>query len=560
MKNTHFTEDTTVLIPAAGEVPESLLPLSSKSSVAMVPMNGKPVIFWTLSYLRDLGYRKFIIAVHEHNSMLQKFITHIFSKQLDLSFIRPDRDGGVGYTVMQCSQKAKTKKVLLVLGDTFFEFPKLPANYYNTNYVLVSKVNEFYRWCIVETDESLRAKTFIEKSSTYLGNGSALIGVYYLADRLFFCECLQSVWDAKKNKLIKMELSEALTVYKEKYPIYAYTAKEWFDCGNPDNLIRSRRTFLQKREFNTISFDDCLGTITKKSKNIEKFIDEIDYYKLIPSELNILFPRIISSETRPDKYYITMEYYGYPTLSELFVFETLRPKVWHRIFEHLFEIIQRMLKYTVKADEYSFDYMYNSRVLRRVTQIGNIDGQIASLVNHRGELIINGKKYDNFSLIWPRVQKELKRMAEYRMFSIIHGDMCFSNILYDLTGGVCKFIDPRGSFGRKGCYGDVRYDIAKLYHSVHGLYDYIINDLFILECKNNKIEYEVFSNETLSEVQNSFDTIFFNSHLDKKEILLLEGMLFVTMGIFHKDTPIRQQAMYITGIKIWNEVLNENLY
>jgi len=27
------------------------------------------------------------------------------------------------------------------------------------------------------------------------------------------------------------------------------------------------------------------------------------------------------------------------------------------------------------------------------------------------------------------------------------------------------------------------------------------------------------------------------------------------MGIFHQDAPLRQQAMYITGITIWNELM-----
>jgi len=57
-----YIDDVTVIIPAAGDVPESLRPLSNKSSVAMVTMNGKPVIYWTLSYLKSLGYRHFCIC------------------------------------------------------------------------------------------------------------------------------------------------------------------------------------------------------------------------------------------------------------------------------------------------------------------------------------------------------------------------------------------------------------------------------------------------------------------------------------------------------------------
>ncbi len=56
-------ENITVLIPAAGRVPEGLLALSNISCTALIPVAGRPVIYWTLTYLRSLGLRRFCIAV-----------------------------------------------------------------------------------------------------------------------------------------------------------------------------------------------------------------------------------------------------------------------------------------------------------------------------------------------------------------------------------------------------------------------------------------------------------------------------------------------------------------
>jgi len=63
----------------------------------------------------------------------------------------------------------------------------------------------------------------------------------------------------------------------------------------------------------------------------------------------------------------------------------------------------------------------------------------------------------------------------------MHGDLCFCNILYDINSQAIKLLDPKGSFGKIGIYGDIKYDIAKLKHYVHGKYDFIINDLFHLK-------------------------------------------------------------------------------
>ena len=51
-------------------------------------------------------------------------------------------------------------------------------------------------------------------------------------------------------------------------------------------------------------------------------------------------------------------------------------------------------------------------------------------------------------------------------FSVIHGDPCFTNILIEETYNFMRLIDPRGSFGSFDIYGDSRYDLAKIFHSM----------------------------------------------------------------------------------------------
>ena len=72
--------------------------------------------------------------------------------------------------------------------------------------------------------------------------------------------------------------------------------------------------------------------------------------------------------------------------------------------------------------------------------------------------------------MWPDLERAVASLSREGPGSIMHGDFCLSNILYDLRSRICKLLDPRGSFGASGIYGDPRYDVAKLYHSVYGLY------------------------------------------------------------------------------------------
>jgi hypothetical protein len=67
--------------------------------------------------------------------------------------------------------------------------------------------------------------------------------------------------------------------------------------------------------------------------------------------------------------------------------------------------------------------------------------------------------------------------------SFLHGDFCFSNILFDFRAGRVKTIDPRGTdaLGRPSRFGDLRYDLGKLAHSVLGLYDFIVAGFYLLQ-------------------------------------------------------------------------------
>ena len=63
-------------------------------------------------------------------------------------------------------------------------------------------------------------------------------------------------------------------------------------------------------------------------------------------------------------------------------------------------------------------------------------------------------------------------------YSVMHGDYCFSNILYDMRNHTIKLIDPRGFLNRErgfSFYGPYIYDYFKLAHSYIGKYDFIIS-------------------------------------------------------------------------------------
>jgi NDP-sugar pyrophosphorylase family protein len=559
-------DEITAIIPAAGRVPEGLLPMAGRLSSAMVPVGGKPVIYWTIDYLIRLGVSKFIVAVRERGQFLEDFVRASFPELKNLNWVCPDVDGGPGYTVALCAEQVTTERALVVLGDTFFHFDQnwlrgaAPSHVHplsnndlpERSFILTAPVNDCYRWCMVETSHSL-AKSFIDKPTTSDPTTQAAIGVYAFDDvellKLCAEETVNRINATKEYTQTSAQISEILGRYVQIAPIAVRAPGEWLDCGNADNLARSHQRLLQQRAFNEISIDSQIGVFSKKSSLEQKFRDEINYYKLLPPKLSVLFPRVVESSIDRDQLYLSLEYYGYPTLTELWLYENLHPAIWEQILSHLHQIIVGPMA-EFKRDIPDMDYrrMYLDKTRERTASIES-DSPLGRLVHAPGGIRVNGIACPSLGEVMSLIESVLPEMLTDGKQGVIHGDMCFSNVLYDLRSRICKFIDPRGSFGQPGIYGDQKYDVAKLYHSVVGLYDFIVNDLFSLRVNNTSVSLDVHSRDEHKKAQELFSTIFF-SDFDRRHVQLITGLLFISMPALHYDVPQRQLAMYSTGMHL----------
>jgi aminoglycoside phosphotransferase len=338
---------------------------------------------------------------------------------------------------------------------------------------------------------------------------------------------------------------------KEK-PIQTRHAKEWYDFGHIDNLLNAKRNLMRPRYFNQLEINPVLNTIKKNSENTEKLRDELDWYLQIPDELKALTPRILHYETQGNQVEITQEYYGYPTLSEIYVYSDLHPENWMIILRHLIRIHQQFCKYKAVMPSDVLVDMYITKTEKRLVTLMQ-SAYWHDLLN-RKEIIYNGRAYQNFGLLRPFIETVVEEMKQDFLPCIIHGDFCFSNILYDFANQIVRLIDPRGSFGVKGIYGDPRYDMAKLRHSVAGMYDFIVSDLFDVRESEDGFQGEIFNMQNLSPVIENFDQKLLENGYNVQHIKLIEGLLFISMLPLHQDYPKRQLMMFLTGIVRLNEV------
>lgn len=72
--------------------------------------------------------------------------------------------------------------------------------------------------------------------------------------------------------------------------------------------------------------------------------------------------------------------------------------------------------------------------------------------------------------------------------------------------------------GQKTLYGDIRYDLAKLSHSILGLYDWIIAGYYHVEIADNAIELKIAEQSHHKETQQGFIELIEQTSVSRRKI------------------------------------------
>ncbi|MDQ3278310.1 MAG: aminoglycoside phosphotransferase family protein, partial [Bacteroidota bacterium] len=328
---------------------------------------------------------------------------------------------------------------------------------------------------------------------------------------------------------------------------------EWIDVGHEINYADARRKMISSRSFNSIAVSSHSGILTKRSAHRQKLANETKYVTMLPTELQVFYPRIFSNAALDG--IVNMEYYGYPNLSEYQLYRDIPDVQWVRIFQSLAHVLDLMRNFPFSIGKDAFKDFYFNKTVQRIETFETQQAD-DSLFTH--ELVINGVRCRGFRQLKEAVGRRIDDMYREGEFGIMHGDFCFNNILYDTFSGTVKLIDPRGSFGDRcvGIYGDPNYDLAKLLHSTIGHYDYIVNNLFQLDKTGpDAYTYSFPLRKNHHVLAEQSDKLLQNLGADPKTIHFFVGLLFLSMCPLHSDNQNRQKLMYLHGLYYINQNL-----
>lgn len=510
---------------------------------AMIPVtDGERIIDRTVTQYLDT-YDRLFIAVNANDTTITDYVQYkslaiqplVVADGLTLS-------ESVAQALAQLQNQGPLGTLTLVFGDTVVTADAITQ----PDVVLTHPVADAGRWTTVTVDDHQRL-AFNDKvvPTQPTEELQAAVGVFTFGTGSWLLDHWQANQDFYTN----------LCHYDQAHPLTPITAQHWLDFGHSDKYVEAKQA-VEARFFNQTTIDFQRGILRKESTDVDKFLGEIKWYLKLPKNLAYLAPRIFDYSLNYNAPFVEMEYFSYESLHNLFLYGNLELGFWREIVDELFFLRSEMGHYQVQVDpdEYreTVAEMYLNKTVDRLNRLVDEQEFFAKIADQ--PLVINGQLYPSITAILTALPTVLAQsgVLEGDHFSVIHGDFCMSNVLYDNTQHVMRLIDPRGKFGRFDIYGDAKYDYAKMMHSFSGKYDCIISDMFKLTADiTGHIDYELDVTGNEQQVGELFERRL-RDHLGDaatyQQIQLIESLLFLSMIPLHQDKPERQKAMLAVGV------------
>ncbi len=335
---------------------------------------------------------------------------------------------------------------------------------------------------------------------------------------------------------------------------------KWLDIGHIATYPLTRVSAISSRFFNDLTYNKERNIIKKKSFKKSKIEEEINYYKSIPDDIKRYFPMILNIERNNYEISYEMDFICKPTLSEIYLFSEIGPNAIIRIFESIKRILKTFYSKKCLRVE-NAKWLYSEKAEKRQAELENLFNKKKYETLKRiydNDFYLNEFKFPSLSKSFSLLKKELRGFEKQRPMHLGHGDLCFNNILVEPIYGEINLIDPRAHkhkiLDEFGLIDNI-YDLAKLNHSIEGLYDSVVNNLYMLKIQElNKIDFRVFKPHEYEIFNTCFKEIILSEEVHKtKHLRILTGNLFLTMIPLHQENLERMIALSLIGSIFLND-------
>ncbi|KKN98947.1 hypothetical protein LCGC14_0141920 [marine sediment metagenome] len=134
-----------------------------------------------------------------------------------------------------------------------------------------------------------------------------------------------------------------------------------------------------------------------------------------------------------------------------------------------------------------------------------------------------------------------------------HGDLHFENTI-DTGEGFC-LLDWRQNFGGLKDYGDIYYDLAKLWHGLIVSHGIIHQGLYEIDIYGTTVNFDLLRRQTLIDCETWLKQYLIRNHYDHHKVKVLTALIYLNIASLHHQ-PYAEMLFHLGKLMLWN-LLNE---
>ena len=475
--------------------------LTENINKALLPINGKAVI----SHIIDKVPEEYdiIITTGYKAELLKEYCEAVHSDRNIIFVHVPDYDSetsGPGASLLNCKQILQ-RPFYFSTVDCMIKgnLPLIDADWIG---VSPTSIPEIY--FTIQIDENLNITNVKNKSKD--GYDYAFIGLSAIYDYTKF-------WKTLETNI--SNTGEVVSAYMSDYEVEARII-EWYDTGAIDTYNNIKQ-LMEKNYFVLNKNDEYFYNVN--SKIIKIFINS-DICKNRIKRAEIL------KGFAPELTYKGNNTYAY----NKFEGNTLYEIDDYKSFKDLLHWLKKFWKIenvNIKDDAKLF---YHDKTYKRLNKFlekyPNIDN-----ISHN----IDGEDYKDLKYYLDKIDWSI--LEDCLPSKNFHGDLQFDNIIHQNHLGFSDFklIDWRQSFGNSTEYGDIYYDLAKLYGGLLiSYYDMKKNNFSFDDIDGNiKLHYEPSKNLKLFKVY--YEKWVVDNGYDLEKVKILTFIIYLNMSPLHEE-------------------------
>ena len=235
------------IIPVAG-IGTRLQPLTNKTPKVLVNVAGKPMLFHLIDEIIKNGKIDTIILIIGYlGDQIRAAVEAAYmDSKVKFEFARQEEMLGLGHAVYHGKEFVGNEPVLIVLGDTIFEFDWEGVLSNEHSAIGVKDVEDVSRFGIVESKDGLVNRMIEKPGPGVTQSKAAIAGVYFVKDGQKLFKAIEHLMDNNIRTKNEYQLTDALmkmVLDGEKMTTFDIN---WFDCGKPETLLIANEYLLKR--------------------------------------------------------------------------------------------------------------------------------------------------------------------------------------------------------------------------------------------------------------------------------------------------------------------------